>query len=99
MRNKGVNARVINKYVQAYLGDRESDILISHIRRGAKVSGFGVITDVELDALRKYVCSGQTTGLYPLRIGIKVFWLYSGVTSFCKGYTRWEWVTERGRGG
>ncbi|TRM75854.1 hypothetical protein DMP16_06590 [Sulfolobus sp. B1] len=93
VRYKGVNTSVINKYVQVYFnseGDINDNILISLVfAKELGLLSFGVITDVELDALRKYVYTDETTGFYPLRIGIKVFWLHNSVINSWKDYTKW----------
>lgn len=99
VRYKGVNTRVVNKYVQVYFDNKEGDIndsvLVSFVfAKELGLLGFGIITDVELDALRKYVYTDETSGFYPLRIGIKVFWLHNSIINSWKDYTKWEGIRK-----
>jgi 5-methylcytosine-specific restriction endonuclease McrBC GTP-binding regulatory subunit McrB len=96
--DKGSTSGINSKYHEAYVktdGSRflpsDDKILIGILRiSGLGIIGFGVVTDVETDAVRNFIGWREVDKFWVTRFRIKVFWLHESIRKNPSEYNAWK---------
>jgi len=90
----GINTRYQEAYIKTD-GSRilpsDDKILIGILRiAGLGIIGFGVVTDVETDAVRNFIGWREVDKFWVTRFRIKVFWLHESIRKNPSEYNAWQ---------
>lgn len=96
--DKSSTSGINSKYLEAYVktdGSRilpsDDKILIGILRvAGLGIIGFGVVTDVETDAVRNFIGWREVDKFWVTRFRIKVFWLHESIRKNPSEYNAWK---------
>ncbi|WP_016731854.1 McrB family protein [Saccharolobus islandicus] len=87
-----------NRYQEAYIkkdGNRilpsDDRIMVAVLRvSGLGIIGFGLVTDVETDAIRSFIGWHEDDRYWITRFRIKIFWLHESIRNNPTDYDRWQ---------
>ncbi|AGJ62775.1 McrB family protein [Saccharolobus islandicus] len=90
----GINTRYQEAYIKTD-GSRilpsDDTILIGILRTaGLGIIGFGLVTDVETDAVRNFIGWREADKFWVTRFRIKVFWLHESIRKNPSEYNAWQ---------